>query len=79
MNDDDKETRTNIHALIGIRTQGLSVDAIETYASERAATGTGFFLVLLTFRGLYIFICDTPLGTVFCFDFRTVIIYYRMD
>jgi hypothetical protein len=29
----------NIHALNGIRTHGLSVQAIKAYASDRAATG----------------------------------------
>jgi hypothetical protein len=33
--------RTNIHALNGIQTHGLSVQAIKAYASERVATGTG--------------------------------------
>jgi hypothetical protein len=36
---DDEQTRTNINAFNGIRTHG--VQAIKTYASHRAATGTG--------------------------------------
>jgi hypothetical protein len=31
--------KTNIHALSGIQTHGIRVKAIESYASERAATG----------------------------------------
>jgi hypothetical protein len=38
---DDDYTRTNIHALTGIRTDGLSGQAIKAYATDRAATGTG--------------------------------------
>jgi hypothetical protein len=40
---DDEKTRTNILALNGIQTHGLSVQAIEAYASDRAATGTGSY------------------------------------
>jgi hypothetical protein len=39
MNDD--ETRANINVLSGILTNGLSVQTIKAYASDRAATGTG--------------------------------------
>jgi hypothetical protein len=35
------KTRTDIHTLSGIRTHGLSVKAIKTFASDRAATGIG--------------------------------------
>jgi hypothetical protein len=35
------KTRTNIHALNGIRTHDLSLQAIKAYASHRAANGTG--------------------------------------
>jgi hypothetical protein len=35
VNDDGEETRTNIHALNGIRT----LQAIKAYASDRAAIG----------------------------------------
>jgi hypothetical protein len=45
VNDDDEQTRANIHALSGIRTHGLSVQAINAYTSDRAATGTGYCLV----------------------------------
>jgi hypothetical protein len=43
MNDDDDyyQTRTNIHALSGIWTHGISVQAIKAYTSDRADTGTG--------------------------------------
>jgi hypothetical protein len=42
VNDDgDEQTRTNIHALSGIQTHGLSIQAIKAYASDRAAIGTG--------------------------------------
>jgi hypothetical protein len=41
MNDDDEQTRTNIHALSGIWTHGLSVQVITAYTSDRTATGTG--------------------------------------
>jgi len=37
---DGEQKRTNAHALSGIRTPGLSVQAIKVYASECAATGT---------------------------------------
>jgi hypothetical protein len=36
-----RNMRTNIHALSGILTNGLSVQAIKTYASEGTTTGTG--------------------------------------
>jgi hypothetical protein len=39
VNDDDKQMRTNIHALSRIRTLVLRVQAIKTYASDSAATG----------------------------------------
>jgi hypothetical protein len=38
----DEYSRTNIHALSGIRIHGLSAQAIDAYASYRAATGTGY-------------------------------------
>jgi hypothetical protein len=38
--DDDEWTRINIHALSGIWTRGLSVQAIKAYTLDRAATGT---------------------------------------
>jgi hypothetical protein len=41
VNEHYESTRTNIHDLSGIRTHGLSVRAIKTYGSDRAATGTG--------------------------------------
>jgi hypothetical protein len=37
----DEQTRRNNHALSGIRIHGVSVHEIRTYASDRAATGTG--------------------------------------
>jgi hypothetical protein len=37
VNDDDGQTRTDIHALSGIRTHGLSIQAIEYYSLELAA------------------------------------------
>jgi hypothetical protein len=39
--DGDDQTRTNIHALSGIRSHGLSIQAMKTYASDSVATGTG--------------------------------------
>jgi hypothetical protein len=36
-----RKTRTNIHALSGTRTHGLSAQAIKANTSDRAATGTG--------------------------------------
>jgi hypothetical protein len=36
-----EQTRTNIHALSGIRTHGLSVEEIKAYASAHAATVAG--------------------------------------
>jgi hypothetical protein len=36
---DDKYTTTNIHTSSGIRTHGLSVQAIKAYQSDRAVTG----------------------------------------
>jgi hypothetical protein len=41
VNDDTKQTRTNIHALSGIRTHDLSIQEIKDYASDRGATGAG--------------------------------------
>jgi hypothetical protein len=41
VNDDDEETKINIHALSGIRTHGLSLLAVKIHASDSAATGTG--------------------------------------
>jgi hypothetical protein len=38
---DDEQTRTNIHALSGIRIHSLSVQAIKAYASDRKSTVTG--------------------------------------
>jgi hypothetical protein len=38
---DDELTRINIHALSGIRTHSLSIQAIKNYATDLAATGTG--------------------------------------
>jgi hypothetical protein len=38
--DDDEQTRTNIHALSRIQTHSL-VHAIKAYAPDRTATGTG--------------------------------------
>jgi hypothetical protein len=35
--DDDGQNRTNIHALSGIQTHGLNVQAIKAYASDLAA------------------------------------------
>jgi hypothetical protein len=46
VNDDDERTRTNIHALSGIRTHGLSVKAIKAYASDRTITGTGMAILI---------------------------------
>jgi hypothetical protein len=46
VNDDDEQTRTNIHALSGIRTHGLSVKAIKAYASDRTVTGTGMAILI---------------------------------
>jgi hypothetical protein len=39
--DYDEQTKTNIHALSGIRTLGLSIQAIKAYSSHHAATETG--------------------------------------
>jgi hypothetical protein len=38
---DDEQTRKNIHALSGIQTQDLRMQAIEAYTADRAATGNG--------------------------------------
>jgi hypothetical protein len=35
--------RTNIHALSGIRTHDLIVQAIKAYTPDSAATGTGLY------------------------------------
>jgi hypothetical protein len=45
-----RKTRTSIHALSGIRTHDLIVQAIETYASDRAPTGTGGIIVLVALK-----------------------------
>jgi hypothetical protein len=39
MTSDDEQTRANIHALSGIRTHDLSVQAIKAYASDSVVTG----------------------------------------
>jgi hypothetical protein len=39
-----RQGQTNIHAFSGIRTHDLSVQAIKTYASDRAVTGTSVVL-----------------------------------
>jgi hypothetical protein len=39
--DDDERTKTDIHALRGIRTHGHSSQAIKAYVSYRVASGTG--------------------------------------
>jgi hypothetical protein len=44
VNDDDEQTRTNIHALRGIRRDKLSIEAVKTYASDHAATETDLSL-----------------------------------
>jgi hypothetical protein len=41
VNDEDEQTRTNIHALSGIQTHGLSFQAIKAYDTDCTATGTG--------------------------------------
>jgi len=47
----DNEQTTNIHAFpSGIQTHGLSIQAIKVYASDRAATGTGYTLSGTSFR-----------------------------
>jgi len=46
VNDDDESTRTNAHALSGIQTHILSVQAINSYASYRTITGTSTSLSL---------------------------------
>jgi hypothetical protein len=38
--DQHRKKRTNIHALNGIRTHNISVQAVEAYAWDSAATGT---------------------------------------
>jgi hypothetical protein len=41
VSDDDEQTRTNSHALRGIRTDDLTTQAVKAYASDRVAAGTG--------------------------------------
>jgi hypothetical protein len=53
MNYDDEHTKANIHALIGIRTHGVSVQAIKAYASDCKATWTGYALVKNVYQRLY--------------------------
>jgi hypothetical protein len=43
-----RNTRTNIYALSGIRTHDLNIQAINTYASDYAATGTGYITTIQT-------------------------------
>jgi hypothetical protein len=43
--DDDEWTGRSIHALRRNGTHGLSVQAMKAYASDRAAPGTGFYLL----------------------------------
>jgi hypothetical protein len=42
-----RTTTINVHALSRIRTHELSVQAIKAYASDRAATETGYCLIAL--------------------------------
>jgi hypothetical protein len=44
-----RKTRTNIHALIRTRAHDLTFHAIKAYASDRAATGTGYYEAHLTY------------------------------
>jgi hypothetical protein len=48
-----RKTKTNIHAWRGIRTNCLSEQAFKAYASERAATGTGYTAYLWLLKSLY--------------------------
>jgi hypothetical protein len=51
----DEQTKININSLCGIRTNGLSAQAIKAYASDHAATGTDF-LLFYTYLYIYIYI-----------------------
>jgi hypothetical protein len=42
---DDEKTRTDTHALSGIRIYGFSIQATKAYSSYRAATGTGIYFI----------------------------------
>jgi hypothetical protein len=46
------DDRTNIHALSGIRTHGLSVQVIKAYAKDNAATGSRMMMYALVRREL---------------------------
>jgi hypothetical protein len=48
-----RKTRTNIHALSGIRTHDSSNQPAKTHASDRTATVTGSILLLLPFNYKY--------------------------
>jgi hypothetical protein len=54
VNEDNEQTRTNIHALDGIRTRSPSVQAIKAYASDRVATVTEQNLFKIDSRKLQI-------------------------
>jgi hypothetical protein len=54
---DDECTRTHIHALSGIRSHGLSYQAINAYASDRVATGTGSAHARLLLHNCRLTIC----------------------
>jgi hypothetical protein len=53
VNDDDEYMRTNIHVLSGIRTHGLSVQAIKAYASDRM-TMEGYCLTYFKVTGQHL-------------------------
>jgi hypothetical protein len=46
------KTSTNIHVLSGIRTHDLSVQAVKSCTSDRAATGTGLNVLVALFTYL---------------------------
>jgi hypothetical protein len=64
-----RKMRTNIHALIGIRTHDPSNQPAKTHASDFTATVTGSFLSCF----IYLFIYSSLLRVITIFQTRSVI------
>jgi hypothetical protein len=47
VNDDDEQTRTHIHALNGIRTHGLSVQAIKAHKVHKPGSDIRILVVIV--------------------------------
>jgi hypothetical protein len=56
------KAKTNIHALNGIQSHDLSFQAIKAYASDRAATGTGYKATTFTYLRHPLLVCVVSLS-----------------